>query len=188
MTRTQRAARALGSALRSVARRARRLPWRRLRPRTRNQARVVCAFVLAVIWWTQTGPSHAAVETWPRQQILDAIRFVESGNRQNPPDGDDGLAIGPYQIHRIYWRDAVAFDPSLATEPSSRRDQYQRCRDRAYAERTIDAYMRRHAPEAWQQGDGETIARIHNGGPRGRDKTATEGYWRRVRARLGEPR
>ena len=57
-----------------------------------------------------------------------------------------------------------------------------------YAERVVDAYMRRHAPEAWAAGDGQRIARVHNGGPRGHEKEATVGYWRRVRSRLPAPR
>jgi hypothetical protein len=44
--------------------------------------------------------------------------------------------------------------------------------------------MRLHVPDAWARGDGETIARVHNGGPRGAGKNATLGYWQRVRARL----
>ena len=92
-------------------------------------------------------------------------------------DGDGGLAIGPYQIHEVYWRDAVRSDPALG-------GTYQDCRRRAYAEKVVAAYMRLHVPDAWARGDGETIARVHNGGPRGADKNATLGYWQRVRARL----
>lgn len=116
-------------------------------------------------------------ERWPRRDILDAIRFVESSGRDDVKDGDGGLAIGPYQIHEVYWRDAVAAEPSLG-------GRYQDCRNRDYAERVIAAYMRRHASSAWERGVAETLARIHNGGPRGDDNPATIGYWRRVRARL----
>jgi hypothetical protein len=116
-------------------------------------------------------------EHWPRRAILDAIRFVESSDRPDPPDGDGGRAIGPYQIHEVYWKDAVAFDPGLG-------GSYQQCRERAYAERVVDAYMRRHASTAWAAGDAETIARVHNGGPRGATKDSTLGYWSKVRARL----
>lgn len=115
--------------------------------------------------------------TWPLREILDAIRFVESSNRDDVPDGDDGRAIGPYQIHEVYWRDAIAAEPSLG-------GNYQECRRRDYAERVIAAYMRRHARAAFEQGQAETLARTHNGGPRGPQNPATEAYWRRVRARL----
>ncbi len=114
---------------------------------------------------------------WPRPEILDALRMVESSDRANPPDGDDGKAIGPYQIWEIYWTDAKAFDPDLG-------GSYQDCRDRAYAERVIDAYMRRYAADAWASGHAETIARTHNGGPKGPTKDTTLPYWQRVRSHL----
>jgi len=136
---------------------------------------------MALLWWTAR--SDGAPGTWSRRALLDAIRWVESRDRPDAevPDGDGGLAIGPYQIHRVYWLDASAFDPDLG-------GSYQDCRRRAYAERVIDAYMRRHAPDAWREGDGERVARVHNGGPSGHRKRATQDYWRRVRARLPAPR
>lgn len=115
---------------------------------------------------------------WPRAEILRAIRLVESGDREDVADGDGGLAIGPYQIHRVYWQDAVRFAPGIGGD-------YQDCRRRAYAERIVDAYMRKWVPQAWATGDAEVIARVHNGGPQGARKAATDGYWRKVRARLG---
>ena len=112
-----------------------------------------------------------------RRMILDAIRTVERGGDPDPPAGDGGRALGPYQIHREYWADAVAFEPGLG-------GSYEDVRRVAYAERVIDAYMRRHAPDAWSAGDAETIARIHNGGPRGAERASTLGYWRKVKSLL----
>ena len=77
----------------------------------------------------------------------------------------------------MYWRDAVTHDPGLG-------GAYQDCRNRAYAERVLAAYMEKYAPKAWQEGAAESIARVHNGGPLGPQKAATRGYWLRVRARL----
>lgn len=124
-------------------------------------------------------PAAAGRPVHTHRAILDALWMVESSGREQPPDGDDGKAIGPYQIHRDYWLDAVTVSPELGTD-------YQDCRKRAYAERVIEAYMRRHAPDAWQRGDAEVIARIHNGGPRGMQKPATEAYWQKVRRHLPE--
>ena len=47
--------------------------------------------------------------------LLDAIRRVETGGCKNPANavGDNGKAIGPFQIHRVYWQDAVEHDPSI---------------------------------------------------------------------------
>ena len=110
-----------------------------------------------------------------QRRILEAIRQVESSGRDDVPDGDGGRAIGPYQIHEIYWRDAVAYDPSLASA------DYQECRKRDYAERVVRAYMRRWVPQAWRRGAAETVARTHNGGPRGAEKESTLRYWGRVK-------
>lgn len=156
-----------------------RLRWpRRTSPRgprrRHRRAGLVGLVVLAVIWWLSGNGDR---QRWPRPQILDAIRFVESSHRENVPDGDGGLAIGPYQIHSIYWQDAVKFEPALGGD-------YEQCRQRAYAERVIDAYMRKWAAAAWANGDAEVIARVHNGGPKGVENPKTDGYWQRVRARL----
>lgn len=140
------------------------------------------AFLTALIlpfWFLVWGPTpaqadEAALFSTEQRAILDAIRFVESGDRPNPPDGDGGLAIGPYQIHEIYWRDAVEANPELG-------GGYQDCREKDYAERVVAAYMGRYAKRAWAQGGAETIARIHNGGPEGARKDATLPYWRKVR-------
>ena len=61
---------------------------------------------------------------------------------------------------------------------------YEDCRDRAYAESVVRAYMTRYVPEAWRDSDAEVIARTHNGGPRGARKSATLDYWRRVEEEL----
>lgn len=108
-----------------------------------------------------------------RQEFLLALRLQESGDATNPPDGDDGRAIGPYQIHREYFEDAAV--PNLA---------YEDCRLQGIGEIVIGAYMRRYCPEAWERGDWETVARIHNGGPRGAQKSSTLKYWRDVRPLL----
>lgn len=153
--------------------RLRRPRWR-LPGRRRPLAVALVAAVLATLWLL---PRGAARQCWPREQILAAIRAVESGNRDDVPDGDLGKAIGPYQIHEVYWRDAVVSDPQLG-------GVYQDCRRRAYAERVLAAYMRKWCADAWQRGEAEVIARVHNGGPGGADKASTLGYWQRVRSRL----
>src|SRR5690606_21438428 len=116
----------------------------------------IAAVVVALLWWFGTRDPYAA----ERARLLDAIRMVESSDRPDPPDGDGGLAIGPYQIHRVYWLDAVEAEPSLG-------GRYEDCRRRGYAERVIAAYMRRYVPEAWEAADAEVVARTHNGGPQG---------------------
>jgi len=111
--------------------------------------------------------------------ILDAIEKVETGGQRDPANavGDQGRALGPMQIHRVYWLDAVDHDPSLVANGET----YDSVRDRAYARRVVMAYWSRYA-KSW---DAQTLARIHNGGPKGHRKAATLGYWAKVRAKLG---
>jgi hypothetical protein len=106
----------------------------------------------------------------PSDRLLDAIATVESGNN---PDavGDGGKAIGVFQIWRVYWQDAVQHDPSIG-------GCYEDCRDPEYARRIVIAYMDRYAPA---NASDETLARIHNGGPRGHKKAATTKYWNKVK-------
>ena len=110
--------------------------------------------------------------------VLDAIRQVETGGHRDPANavGDNGAALGPYQIHRVYWQDAVQFDPSLVANGET----YANVRNQAYAERVVMAYWSRYA-KSW---DAQTLARIHNGGPKGHVRKATLGYWGKVQAAL----
>ena len=50
-------------------------------------------------------------------------------------------------------------------------------RDQATAEAVVLAYWNRYAPRY----DLDTLARIHNGGPRGHKKTATDDYAAKVK-------
>ena len=105
--------------------------------------------------------------------LLEAIRQVESSGMENPPPGDKGKAIGPYQIWRSYWTDARV--------PG----KYAECRGRAYSERVVRAYWRRYCPEAVASGDAERMAKIHHMGPYPeRDPDEAERYWNKVKAAL----
>lgn len=110
--------------------------------------------------------------------VLDAIRQVETGAEADPANaiGDGGKALGPYQIHKIYWVDAVEHDPSLVANGET----YDNVRNQAYAERVVMAYWSRYA-KSW---DAQTLSRIHNGGPKGHRKSSTLGYWTKVKGVL----
>jgi predicted chitinase len=62
--------------------------------------------------------------------------------------------------------------------------RYRHVRDRRYAERVMAAYWLRHCPTALARGDWQTLARVHNGGPKGGRSPETADYWRRVQRRL----
>lgn len=110
-------------------------------------------------------PPPADLDTRP---ILDAIRAVETGGHPDPANavGDAGRALGPFQIHRAYWLDATERHPAL------RALGYQSVRDQATAEAVVLAYFTRYSP-CW---DLRTVARVHNGGPRGHKKASTVRY------------
>ena len=133
-------------------------------------------FLTLLITWSssadslQVSPSH--------RKLLDAIRQVESGNN---PDavGDNGNAIGAYQIWECYWKDAIEFDPSIGGE-------YKDCFDVEYSEKVVLAYWKRYATmkRIGRTPTDEDRARIHNGGPNGYKKEATVKYWSKVEVEL----
>jgi len=105
--------------------------------------------------------------------ILRAIAEVESNHNDNAV-GDGGDSIGRYQIKEVYWKDAIAYKPSIG-------GQYEDCRDPVYAREVVIAYMCRYAPN-WKI---ETIGGIHNGGPRGYLRAITKDYRRKVKKAYG---
>ena len=121
---------------------------------------------LAALLLALCATAHAA----PPASFFRALHLVETSGRTGPILGDGGAALGPLQIHRGYHQDSrVAGD-------------YSRCADLNYSRRVATAYLKRYAPEAWAAGDVETLARVHNGGPRGHLKSATKSYGVRVKS------
>ena len=115
----------------------------------------------------------------PQQtELINALIQVES-NGNDDAVGDNGNAIGCLQIWEIYHTDA--------TERSNIGGKYLDCYKRDYSIMVFDAYMRRYARSAWTDPlkfDAERVARIHNGGPKGYKKKATEKYWKKVLTKL----
>lgn len=123
-------------------------------------------------------------------EALAAVRQVETGGEPNGgigSVGDNGNALGPFQIWRGYHTDAAERDSTL--------NDYQSCLTSLdYSERVVKAYWGRYAKAAagrLRRGKGtladvERVSRIHNGGPKGHKKKATEEYWRKVRKELSD--
>lgn len=110
-------------------------------------------------------------------RFLHALHLAESmGKKHGVKDGDGGRAIGPFQIHRAYWEEAVAH--------RNIGGRYEDCRDYNYSVRVVNSCLDRWARRYIEQGNWEAVARIHNGGPAGHKKKATRAYWRRVKAEL----
>jgi len=117
--------------------------------------------------------SRAQIQSF--DDFFRALHQVEASGKYHPRDGDGGRAIGPFQIWKAYWRDALEFDPSIG-------GRYQDCRNYAYAKKVVAAYLQRHAPDAWAKKDFATLAAVHNGGPTGASKPATKEYVSRVQS------
>ncbi len=109
-------------------------------------------------------PAYSA----PPESFWKALHHVETSGRLGPIKGDNGAALGPLQIHRVYFQD------------SGVKGSYSQVADLAFARRVATAYLKRYAPKAWERGDVVTLARIHNGGPQGHRKQATLAYARKV--------
>jgi len=126
------------------------------------------------------GPSLEALDAHRAalRPFLDALAHVESGC-DDEAIGDDGKAIGRYQIWEAYWSDALVKAPSIGGE-------YEDCKGKVYAERVLVAYMLRYAAQAVKDKDYETLARIHNGGPQGHKRKATLKYWEKVEKALAK--
>jgi len=139
--------------------------------KTNSCISLILSSIIASSAWTS--PLRSSHQVSP--SLLSAIRSVESGGDDNAV-GDGGKAIGPYQIWKIYWKDAIEFDPSIG-------GKYEDCFNREYAEKIVDAYMRRYATKRrlGHEPTWEDMARIHNGGPNGYKKESTKGYWAKVK-------
>ena len=139
-------------------------PGRDILPRSSRARTLLACVCVGLISFAAGRVSAAPVSA----RLVTAIHAVETGGRLGAIKGDNGRALGPLQIHRVYWIDSRV--------PG----RYEQCADLAYSIRVLNAYMARYCPS----GDDETIARIHNGGPRGHKKTATLRYWRAVSRKM----
>jgi len=127
----------------------------------------VCALVCARAW--AGAPARADA------RLLDALRQVESHGNDRAV-GDNGKAIGPYQIWYSYWKDAVEFDKTLG-------GSYEDCYKPDYARRVVIAYLSRYAPK---NASYEQLARIHNGGPKGDKNNKTMKYWNKIKKEMSK--
>ena len=112
--------------------------------------------------------------------IMALIQVESSGN--DLAVGDGGAAYGCLQMHSAYVQDAAEY----ANKDWVHEDAFDR-------ETSIDifiAYMSRYATEErlGRRVSIEDIARIHNGGPNGWKKSATDAYWNKVRKNVVDNR
>lgn len=111
--------------------------------------------------------------------LLAAIALVESSGNSGAVNHSEN-AVGLYQIRPAYVQDANEYARWIG-----RHDLHFIHPDDMFcpvkSEQVMILYMMRYAGE---NPTPEKIARIHNGGPRGYRKTATESYWQRVKTNL----
>lgn len=112
-------------------------------------------------------------------RFLNAIEQVESRGNANAV-GDNGRAFGCLQI----WQ-AVVIDTNRITGTNYKHaDAFNRDKARAMARAYLNYYASKkrigHAPTD------QDYARIWNGGPSGHRKTATLGYWVKVKKELAK--
>lgn len=114
------------------------------------------------------------------EKLLSAISTVESNGRDDAI-GDNGNAVGRYQLWEIYVDDVNRLI-------GDRRFAYQDRKDPACSKIIVLCYLQ-HYGALYQKRTGkvateEVLARIHNGGPRGYAKTATKVYWSKIQKHL----
>jgi len=105
----------------------------------------------------------------PSEAFFKALHQVETGGKLGPTIGDHGAALGPLQIHRIYFIDSGVTD-----------GRYEDCADLEFSKRVVSAYLKKYEPKAWRDNDVVVLARLHNGGPRWAKKSATISYSQRL--------
>jgi hypothetical protein len=112
----------------------------------------------------------------PLERFLNALKIVETGSKNGYwATGDNGKSIGPLQIQYKYWLD------------SNTPGEWNNCRDLNYAKIVVHNYWKRYCPQALENLDYETLARIHNGGPswfKGKAKNNTYKYWLKVKKEM----
>jgi hypothetical protein len=109
------------------------------------------------------------------RSFYDALRQTETGAEPNEglgAVGDNGNAIGPYQIWDAYYADAKQYDSGIGGVYEDVKN------DKALSERVVKAYICRYLPK---NGSMEDAARIHNGGPKGHKKKSTLGYLKKFK-------
>lgn len=89
----------------------------------------------------------------PPERFWSALHQIESGGAIGPTIGDNGAALGPYQLHKNYFKDTKI------------KGDYSQCADLVFSRKVVTAYLKLYAPKAWTAGDCNVLFRTHNGGP-----------------------
>ncbi len=115
-------------------------------------------------------------------ELISAIHKVETSGRVGAILGDNGKALGPLQIHRVCWADAMEFNQSIG-------GKYENCADLKYSKKIFVSYSARYNKgmnfSNLTLGDCEAVARLWNSGPQWKRKMEkTDKYWSKVKSFL----
>jgi soluble lytic murein transglycosylase-like protein len=104
--------------------------------------------------------------------LFKAIANVESSNNPKAINKKEN-ALGIYQIRAAYFKDSRV------------KGNHEQVFNPTFARSVCEAYFKRYAPEAYAKGDFESLARLHNSGPSfAKRKSATDGYWQKIKKNL----
>ena len=115
--------------------------------------------------------------------LLSAIAWVESRNNDYAI-GDNGEAVGRYQLHRIYVDDVNR----IAGTSYTYADRTDPLKSRQMVEIYLNYYGEVYRQRTGKRPTAEVLARIHNGGPRGYEKNSTKSYWLKIKKEMDSGR
>jgi hypothetical protein len=132
---------------------------------------IPCYYVIIKDKLTDAPRTESVTEDLTFSDLLDAIEWVES--KGDPwAVGDNGDAVGAYQIHEIYVRDVNRIGLL------GHNFDFQDREDPVKSRKMVTIYLKHYG------GTFEEMARKHNGGPQGHKKESTKAYWLKVKARM----
>lgn len=139
-------------------------------------ARLIVAMAIAFTTCGMAGDIDALIE-----RVLPVIAQVES-NHDDKAVGDNGKALGRYQIHACYVQDANR----IAKTSYRHTDAYTGAIAESMVRVYLKHYARRYERLTGSVVDAEALCRMHNGGPNGFRKPCTLPYWEKCRKLLGK--
>lgn len=117
----------------------------------------------------------------PAKDLYEAIAYVESRGIDCAV-GDNGRAVGRYQLHKIYVDDVNR----IAKTNYTYTDRLDAEKSLSMVKIYLDYYGKRYTRLTGKPVTDEVKARIHNGGPDGFRKQSTSGYWEKVKEAMVE--
>jgi len=105
-----------------------------------------------------------------------ALAKVESSGNAKAVNKKEN-ALGIYQIRPAYFQDSKV------------KGNHSQVFDPVFARSVCEAYFKKYEKKALDNGDFETLARVHNGGCGWRkNKSATDSYWKKIKKNLWQAR